>query len=477
MKKLRNTQHKYFRLHNCAVPSQKIFILEEVLTFKYLGLLLDQSLSLVSALTAALKSFWFAHSQLGCYGAHVHGLHPKHQILLWKQLALSRLHTCLSFMYDPHKHTHRINHAITTSLAYTFFQDQHAQNAMHIPLRTELGIPSAQTLMDINTLRLHIHLCSLPPHISSFSLYRILQNAHALLPSNTSYLLSVRAHLILNKLHMPADWLSPILTLPSDAKLKNPLSLPHTKRRWINIRTHSFAALEYEQLRKWGSTHHNFPAPQLGRAQTYLLIAENDLQQRLRSPPHTRSCFQPCSYITFLKSSSLTLHLLHVRCQSSQLPIHVPFLLLHKRVRSVSRFPLSRTPYSQRFCPFCLPPPDTWNLLLPPADSPLGTEHHIFFECSSFLHLRDTSFTKFDENLRKMCLSFFRPNSLHPWFSLTSTTQLPLLLASPPPAIWKLPYKELPKWYAHVEPLSHAWLHVLLPKSTDWLSSYRSIFS
>jgi hypothetical protein len=90
---------------------------------------------------------------------HVHGLHPKLQLTLWKQLVWSTTDTCLPFLWDP-DHLKRLDKQINLSLASIFCPKVWNTDCVHKALRSDLGIPSADTLaagQDRNTPNLLTH--------------------------------------------------------------------------------------------------------------------------------------------------------------------------------------------------------------------------------------------------------------------------------------------------------------------------------
>jgi hypothetical protein len=95
----RKANMQTFTLHDNSCTGVKIQTLKEVKTFKYLGLLLDQWLDLTEAMKATKRNFWHAHSKARQLDMHVYGLHPKDQLMLWKQLVLSTTNTILPFIH------------------------------------------------------------------------------------------------------------------------------------------------------------------------------------------------------------------------------------------------------------------------------------------------------------------------------------------------------------------------------------------
>ena len=111
----RSNSHPFFIIHETNKPGP-ISQLDETDTFPYLGLTLDPRLTLAPAQKATNRSFWYAHGQTTMLDMHVHGLHPKHQVLLWIWTATD---TLLPFMHDP-AHIQHWDKQIDQSLAAIF---------------------------------------------------------------------------------------------------------------------------------------------------------------------------------------------------------------------------------------------------------------------------------------------------------------------------------------------------------------------
>ncbi len=69
-----STQNKLYIRHESDIPAP-LSTLQEVRTFKYLGLQLDSQLTYDSAIKHTTKAFWYAHSQTRLLDMmHAHGL-------------------------------------------------------------------------------------------------------------------------------------------------------------------------------------------------------------------------------------------------------------------------------------------------------------------------------------------------------------------------------------------------------------------
>jgi hypothetical protein len=87
-----------------------------------------------------MQCFWCAHARALSSGMDTNVLHPKHLLLLWKQLVLSTSDTCLPFLHQE-KHITRFGAAINASLACFFTPQVRTVNCLFPALKAELGMP------------------------------------------------------------------------------------------------------------------------------------------------------------------------------------------------------------------------------------------------------------------------------------------------------------------------------------------------
>jgi hypothetical protein len=93
--------------------------IEEVDNFCYLGIHLDQNLNMDYALMKAVQSFWKGHKDTTDLDVKSGNIHPRVLVLLWRQLALSRLTHILPFLHTP-QHYAQVQQAFQASLLLLF---------------------------------------------------------------------------------------------------------------------------------------------------------------------------------------------------------------------------------------------------------------------------------------------------------------------------------------------------------------------
>jgi hypothetical protein len=169
-----NRLHEYptFQVQHTHKAGTPTTSLKEVTSFTYLGLTLDPQLTFDPALRATIKNFWYAHTSIQKFDVHKYGLHPKHQLTLWKHMVLSTTDTCLPFLHTPQQAS-ILDDQINLSLASIFVPKRWDTDCLHKALRAELGIPSATTYIDMAAIRLHSLLATQPDGMPARTLYQI----------------------------------------------------------------------------------------------------------------------------------------------------------------------------------------------------------------------------------------------------------------------------------------------------------------
>ncbi len=314
-----------------------------------------------------LASFWCAHARARSYGVDKQHLHPKHILTLWKQLILSTTDTYLPFIQKD-IHITRLGAAINTSLSSIFTPYVYPGNNLYPALKTELGIPSTRTLIDIATLALHAHIAQLPSDATAKILYKIYQIEYLKFSSHVSF--PERARQILFDVGLARDWENLSLDIPENARLLN-LTQKTQKNRWLNKTYTYLFQQEREKLQKWAN---NTP----GRAQAYIQLTELDHEYQKHTTNPSTSPFKQRYFLTQIEDPKTAYNILLLRSQISQLPAHIPIIRTKdNHIRTLG----TRTTYPQRHCTLCLPPPNTWGLLGPDPNHPVGNETHILLTC------------------------------------------------------------------------------------------------
>jgi hypothetical protein len=433
--------------------------LKEVTQFKYLGFTLDQTLSGRSATSSMIQAFWFAHHKAHKSGIMRREHHPLFLLTLWNQLILSAIDTHITFIHNA-AHLKKLDSAINTSLATTFAPHSCKKNTLLTALKAELGIPSAKTMSDMAILRLHARLAQAQTIPPSAALYRIyVQNPVAF--QNTDTWIPSRTQKLCADLLVGTAWNKLSLDIPQNAHIKKPL-LPHTiRKRWLCYQAQKLYLREQQNLMKWCNT------PGVGgRQAAYLQITKPDHGYMTKHLCVTKNPFQPLPYIKNIPSPTTVRKLMLIRAQSSQLPIHVAVHRVRPPAGGKAKT-FSRTPYQKRLCPFCLPPPHTWGLLSPGADSPLGTEAHTFLTCTAFKNTRLYAIPELNNALRRANIPTLNPE--HPWTNLTPELQLQTLLASTWPQQWKYKKRTLQNWYIELDTILEKYFLDILPRCTEWI--------
>jgi hypothetical protein len=458
--------HHHYISHESNIPAP-ISHLKEVDTFKYLGITLDCRLSFDTATKHNTRAMWHAHSQTRLLDMHVHGLHPRHQITLWKQLIWSTMDTYLPFVHD-HNHIKHFDEQIDLSLASIFCPKTWNTDCLHKALRSELGIPSANTYSTLAALRLYAHITQQAPNMPARQLLQIYHEFRATRPSAipTQSLLT-RVHTSLTHLDQIHNWTNTSLNL-TEQEAQNELMRPATRRRrWLFHIAGKIAHHEHETLIQW--------AQKGGRPQQYIRATLQDLDNRLRKQSVSKNPFKPLPYLHVLKNSQLVSNLLRIRSQNSTIPANLPSTYKPSYMDGPK---YQRIPFNERFCPSCVPPRSTWGLASPAIGTSIGTEEHLILHCASRDDTRIQLFVQINENVTALVV----PSSTlpEPWYDLTDTQKLQTLLACTPPATWDLSKEETQTWYTSLEPILHIEIKALLDLGTAYrkdLDAYYARYS
>jgi hypothetical protein len=250
---LRHATSTPFHIQHAHQLDTPISVLKEVSTFKYLGVYLDKHLTFDTAMKQSMKNFWYAHSQARQLDMHVHGLHPKHQLTLWKQLIWSTMDSCLPFLHSESQASY-IDQQINLSLSSIFVPKLWETDCLHKALRTELRIPSALNYIHLAKLQLHTLFAQQPEGMPAKTLYQITQQLaeHRPTPADTStaYIAKYTQN-ILTAINKTTDWKNNTYTLtPKHPRRPYPPTMTEkTKvRHWLNSIAMHYVTAEHEQL-------------------------------------------------------------------------------------------------------------------------------------------------------------------------------------------------------------------------------------
>ncbi len=447
----RKTNMPPFTLHYNSCTGVNIQTIKEVKTFKYLGLLLDQWLDLTEAMKATKRNFWHAHSKARQLDLHVYGLHAKDQLMLWKQLVLSTTDIILPFIHLDTQAT-QIDTMLDTSLSSIFAPKSWRADCLNRALRSELGIPQAQTYIKLAALRLHARINMQAPGMPANTLYSIVKSTLRLKKGDANNKpLPNRVRTALHELHMYQAWISLQITHPNPPKNNIPIKPQTTYHSWIHNLACKLAQQEYAALCEWANIlqpdEENIQ-PNQGRAAQYFKITKPDQLARAATLSLSKSPFQPFPYIQYFTDPQFTALLLRIRSQNSIFPTHMT-LIRHSKKAHSSQF--TRRPYNERVCCYCITPRSTWGLTAPPTDSPLGSEEHIILHCphSTLTNMRTKLQAKLNMDLRDIIISDAEPHN--PWYDLEAELRLPTLLACTPPNTWHLSKYRTAAWYRSLE--------------------------
>jgi hypothetical protein len=287
----RETQPALYIKHEFNIP-QPISQLKEVDKFRYLGLLLDTRLHYEVAVKDTIRNFWYAHGQTSLLDTHVHGLHPKYQIMLWKQLIWTTTDTCLPFIHDKN-HMAALDDQIDLSLASFFCPKPWNTDCLYKALLAKLGIPSAETMCTVASFRVYSHISQQQDTMPAKAI--LIQWAQHILAKpaavpHTS--MTVKVHQALQQLGHTHDWHQHALTLTDTDKGTAPTNLRTKRRRWIFQLAGKLAKQEHSLLKHWASsthtTHHISHTSHMScRAAQYMRSTDADHEARLITLPIT----------------------------------------------------------------------------------------------------------------------------------------------------------------------------------------------
>jgi hypothetical protein len=462
--------------HESGIPAP-ISQLREVFKFKYLGLILDPRLTFEPALNQTIQAFWYSHGQTRMMDVHVHGLHPKLQLTLWKQLVWSTTDTCLPFLWDP-IHLKRLDKQINLSLASIFCPKVWNTDCVHKALRSDLGIPSAATLAKIATLRIFSHISQQADTMPAKALFTNIQYALKHKASSVSHLsLSAKMHTTLTELQQTHNWENTNLNITPLDQPRHQIAPKTRRRRWINHIAGKLARKEYELTLQWVKDQPreaitSITAIASGRPAQYLRNTQRDHERRLLTASLTKSPFQPFPYITNLSDASLVSNLLRIRTQNSTIPSHMSSIR-HSNDGGPGKY--RRIDFAERFCPACIPLRTAWGQAAPVRGSPVGTEEHLLLHCKGREAHRVSSFIKINQEVTDVA----SPSAAlpEPWYDLTDQDKLQTLLACTPPQAWGMRKADEKDWYAQIEPNIQHEVTTLLALGTIYRQDIRKYYA
>ena len=471
-RKRATTQHGWY-VANTAIPHPSPQQLSEQDNFTYLGVNLDQKLTLNTTLKQSLQSFWNAHKDTTKIGMHEHGLHPALKITLWKQLVLSKINHTLPFLHIKH-HLTTLNTALGKSLTYAFTPQafKHCKT-LPIALRADLGIPHITTIQDTTLLRLHAHLETIPQNRPSAQLH-----AHAKTLNERKYtrtlLPTLQIKHTLQKIGQLPQWHK---FAPTIINTTIPPPKPQTIRtNWINTLSKQLLIMHHQQLEQWAGSS---PHPK-SRPHTYLTLTLHDRLRALKCASPARNPFQPAVYITSLSSANLTSSILRLRTQTSPIPSHTPWdeSYLQQVQNTTGTSTNNRhTDYERRHCQHCTPPPHTWGINISPGpNTPQGNESHLGLQCPQYNTHRTTLYDDLNDTLKQ--ISPIHTTQKHPWNTLPEEEKLLSLLAVAPPGHWKIPNNKIKLYMTLMETQIQKWWQPILHDAHQWhLSSHPDLDS
>ena len=396
---------------------QKI-ILKEVTTFKYLGVSLDQNLSMdpltnqiihsINAANSKLQNMirdiktsrelkTYHHSTLGRTSTS-----PLTLSQLWKSCVLIQATQFLRYVHSPAQ-LKRIQVSVNSSLQQTF-------NCQGNPvaLLCELGIPSITIYRHKELVRLHYRLAESKPFSLPALLYGFRRHTshegHNYLQAPDTYILEDQV-LISLKITFPT-W-------------RHPNTLPVPKYVTLKACTNkekSFARALNKILSKvWRTELHQFAIdPPSSRMSAYLYLAKPDMART--------SLFTPAQYL-LLPTRVNVMAILRFRSQhAAEIPSHQ-----HLGTKSGK---IVFTPYRERTCSLCAQTHST---------QVIGNEEHYLFYCPA-------TKTKLSPQLITTLNRHLWYLGLPTWNKLSQEHRLQLTCASSPPTQWELPKKKQLQW-------------------------------
>ena len=379
----------------------------EVENFKYLGITLDQELTmkplqqqiiesiiksngklqgLKSDLKASRNLYSLERSSLGRASTS-----PKTSLHLWKSCVLVQATQYIRYVCPTQLSD--IQTQLQKSLQNTFDCYSQPTNLM-----CDLGVPPIQFFRHKDLTRLHYRFSNKPKNSLLYSVYMCrIHNPAQLDP------LDLEAQILHSAEHIFPLWKHP-----------SPLPQPHyLPRVLLQNREKSFAKSLNEPLSRIWRKELNEAASTLplSRLSAYISIAGHDINRN--------DLFHPAQYINSHSTISVKA-LLRLRTQHSE---EIP---THQHLDSTEGI-FQKTLYTDRKCPAC-----SESLALPQQPPPpIRSEEHLLFSCP---HTPPIIMTPFIFNINRILRQLRKPE----WKLIPPHHQLSIALGSTPPPEWKL---------------------------------------